>query len=148
MDFSDGGSNLDLFFGHFFSKKNCMKNRKFRPGAWGEGVPSSPKNHHCFPFLDMHFYHPKTKFAKVMFPQASVILSTGGFYIKGVYIQGGLCIQGVSASMGGMHPEGLSASERGWADPSYRILWNMVNERAVRIILECILVFTKILPLS
>ena len=64
-----------------------------------------------------------------------------------VCIQRGLprgdCIQGV----GGLHPEeGLYPGGRGSASggvgrpPPNRIPWDMANERAVRILLECILV--------
>ena len=65
----------------------------------------------------------------------------------------GVCIRGCSASRkGGLHPGRVSASgvvlhpERGSASravcikPPHRILWDTVNERAVRILLECILV--------
>ena len=41
---------------------------------------------------------------------------------------------------GCLHPGGGSASRGGWADPPPRILRDTVNERAVRILLECILV--------
>ena len=63
--------------------------------------------------------------SKVMFSQASVILSTWG----------------ESVSRRGLHPEGRSESwGRAGQTPSPRILQNMVKEQAVRILLECILV--------
>ena len=65
-----------------------------------------------------------------MFSQASVILSTGG-----VYIRAG------SASRGGLHSGGSASRGVGQNTPSpYRILRDTVQERAVRIQLECILV--------
>ena len=64
----------------------------------------------------------------------------------------GLHPGGGSASRGGLTPGGRSASRRvclqgglhlgGWADPPW-ILRDTVNERAVRILLQCILVFNK-----
>ena len=61
-----------------------------------------------------YIYHPQTKFTKVMFSQVFVCPHGGR----------GFCIQG------------------GWADtpPPNRILRDTVNERAVRMLLECILV--------
>ena len=66
-------------------------------------------------------YRSQTKFAKVVFSQASVILSTEG-----------ICIQG-----GGLPPGG-------WADPPHGILRDTVPEWTVHILLECILVFYKV----
>ena len=67
---------------------------------------------------------------KVIFLQTSVILSGGGvLHLKGglhpgrVYIQWGGCL----------HPGG-------WADPPPQALRDTVNKRAVRVLLECILV--------
>ena len=71
-----------------------------------------------------------------------------------VYIQRGFCIQGRgvcihgrgSASMGGgLHPERLVCIQRGSASRGGVCIQgvgqrDMVNERAVRILLECILV--------
>ena len=86
------------------------------------------QNNICTCLYTSHNYRPQTKFAKVMFSQASVILSTG---------VGGL-----------LHREGWCAPPRGvggWADPPIWILRDTVNERAVRIVLECILVLCKFL---
>ena len=59
------------------------------------------------------YYRPQKKFAKVMFLD--------------------LCV-GHSVHRGGLHREG-------WAEPPpHRILRDSVNERAVRILLKCILV--------
>ena len=63
--------------------------------------------------------------AKVMFLHLSVILFTRGR---------GLCIEG-----GGSASKGVGRS------PPHRILRDMVNERAVHILLECILALVKIL---
>ena len=63
-----------------------------------------------------------------MFSQASVILSMGG--------GGGLHPGGGSVSVGG----GVSASGVGVTRPRNQILWDTVNERAICILLECILV--------
>ena len=53
---------------------------------------------------------------------------------------GWVCIQEGGLHPGaGLHP-GRSASRRGWVDPTYLILRDTVNERAVRIVVECILV--------
>ena len=79
---------------------------------------------------------------------------------KGICIQGGLhpgggvgvSIQGVciqeegwgsaskGSASGGLHPGGRGSASEGWADPRPRALRDMVNKRAVRILLECILV--------
>ena len=61
---------------------------------------------------------------RIMFSQVSVILST----------EKGVCIGG------GLPPKGWVCIEWGLGRPPNRILWVTVNERAVRILLECILV--------
>ena len=96
-----------------------------------------------------HFYRPQTKFAKVMFLQVSVCP------------QGGVCMV---APRGGVHgcsrgacmvvPRGrawllqgacmFAPGGHGWDMMRYG---DTINERAVRILLECILV-TLILPLA
>ena len=169
--------------------------------------------------FELLYYRPQTKFAKVMFLQVSVILSTGGgvrgcsgrgvrgcggacvvlfggvwFYSGGVcvvlfggrawFYLGGMCgfiwggmhgfirggvhgfIRGVCMVLfggegacmvlfggrtwfysrgacvvlfkGGMH--GFIWGGRAWFFQFFRIQWDTVNERAVRILLECILV--------
>ena len=97
------------------------------------------------------FYRPQTKFAKVMC-FTGVCLSTGGgicgrgcawqgraCVAGGHAWQGGTCMAGGCAwqgagmhGMGGMHGRGACVPQQ--------ILWDTVNERVVRIILECILV--------
>ena len=76
---------------------------------------------------------------------------------EGVCIQGAVCLQGVCIQGGlptaVLHPGGVCLQEVciqrgvciqvGWADPTphpHQILRDMVNERAVHILLECILV--------
>ena len=52
----------------------------------------------------------------------------------------GVCIQG------GLHPGRLHQTlER--LSPPYQILWDMINEWAVRILLECILVYAHFVSL-
>ena len=89
-----------------------------------------------------------------MFLHLSVILFTeeGGWLLRmhhrshdqGVCIQGGLPPAG-SATVGIDRPPVLAGG--GWADPpeDTEILQDTVNKRVVRILLECILVFTKII---
>ena len=95
------------------------------------------------------FYRPQTKFAKVMFLQVSVCPRVGG----GGAWQGGVC------GGGGMHSRGVCVARGagvagGWwgvcmagGCPPPQILRDTVNERAVRILLECILVVFKFLLL-
>ena len=64
--------------------------------------------------------------------------SGGGLHLGGVCIQGGLYI-GVCIGGGVCIHRGVCI-QGGWADPPIQILWDMVNERAVRTLLECILV--------
>ena len=80
--------------------------------------------------------------------------SGGGLHLGGVCIQGGLhvgvCIWGESASSikGVCIHRGVCICiqgvgvciQGGWADPPIQILWDRVNERAVRTLLECSLV--------
>ena len=75
-------------------------------------------------------YRPQRSWRKVIFSQASVILSTGG---GRAWLGGRHAWLGVRAWLGGMH---------GTHAPPRQILWlrHTVNERAVRILLECILV--------
>ena len=78
-----------------------------------------------------HDYCPQTKFAKVMFLHLCVSHSVH---------RGGICVGW------GLHPEGSASMgvciRRGWADPPHWVLRDTINERAVRILLECILVET------
>ena len=129
-------------------------------------------------------YRPQTKFAKVMFLQVSVILSTGGGHAW--LLEGGMCgcsqggmlgcsrgacmvalggVRGCSggcvvAPRGGMHGHsqggmcGCSGGVHGCSQGGHVWLllgghaWDMmrygdmINEQAVRILLECILVHT------
>ena len=60
-----------------------------------------------------------------------VCLFTGGICIQGVSASGGVCIWGVCI-------QGC------WTDPPFSDTTDIVNERAVRILLECILVSHKL----
>ena len=51
------------------------------------------------------------------------------------FSEGGVCIHW------GLHP-GEGSAKSNWADPPLQILWDMVNKRAVHILLECILVLS------
>ena len=102
----------------------------------------------------MFYYRPQRSWGKVIFWQASVILSTGG----GVSAPGGGCLlpgglvwgqsglggvwsQGVSGWGGGVWSSGGVCSSGGawWRNPPGRLLL-----RAGRILLECILVKEKL----
>ena len=78
-----------------------------------------------------------------MFLHLCVILFTGGRRFtsrrpaSGGLNPGGFCLQGGSAS-GGLDPVGVCIGVVG--QTPHWILWDTVNERAVRILLECILV--------
>ena len=86
----------------------------------------------------MHsFYHPQTKFAKVMFLQVSVHRGdvwhvAGGMHGRGVGVGG---MHGRVVYMGG--GGGMHGREGCMPQQTLR---DTVNERAVRILLECILV--------
>ena len=108
--------SVEIIKNSMFSGRSSIsqtgRGRSGNPGIWGENLLLPPANE---------------VWGKVMFLQASVILSTGRWgkiYIQRgrVCIQEGICIQGV----GGKTPQ--------W------ILRDTVNERTVRILLECILV--------
>ena len=97
----------------------------------------------------MYFYRPQRSWAKVMFLQASVILSTAS---------GGVCLsacwdtppQGAGPLPPGADtpPEQTPPRSRppspGSRHPPRSRLQHTVNERPVRILLECILVFSAI----
>ena len=76
-------------------------------------------------------HRPQTKFSKVMFSQASVIVLGGG----------GGSASGGSASRGVLHPR-VGRPLLHW------ILRDMVNEWAVCILLECILVLDNIISVQ
>ena len=102
----------------------------------------------------MHFCRPQMKFAKIMFLHVSVILSTGGGMHGGGVHGGGMCAWQGACMAGGMHVwqgcawrgnvHGRGHAWRGGCVAGgcvpWQILWDTVNERAVRILLECILV--------
>ena len=94
-----------------------------------------PKDHEICILLwrSFFFYCPLTKFAKAMFLHLSIILFKGG--------GGGYCIQRRGLHPGGQHLRGSAFRGRVGKTPfPHRILQDTVNERAVHILLECILV--------
>ena len=83
-----------------------------------------------------YIYRPQPSWGKVIFSQASVILSTGGG--GGVRGRGGHAWQGghvLGVCMAGVFGRGVCMT----CTPPRQILWlrHTVNERAVRILLEC-----------
>ena len=77
------------------------------------------------------YYRPQRSWGKVIFSQASVILLTGGCFLRGGASSGGGCfLWGVLPPWGGTSSQGGPGG-----DPLGRLLL-----RAVRILLECILV--------
>ena len=81
------------------------------------------------------YYRPQTKFAKVMFSQVSVCP------------QGGVCPVASGQTLPGRHPLGRhppSFPVHAGIHPPHSACWDTVNKRAVRIPLECILVFHEI----
>ena len=84
----------------------------------------------------MHFYYrPQRSWVKVMFLQASVILSTGGVSGRGTPLPW----QGDPPRQGDTPPEQTPLGPD--PPPPGSRLQHTVNERPVRILLECILVF-------
>ena len=108
-------------------------------------------------------YRPQTKFAKVMFLQMSVcpwggnrrggVHGGGACMVGGCAWQGGMCGGGHAwwgaCMAGGMHGRGhawwggMCGGGVGWR--AWQILRDTVNERAVRILLECLLVIFLLL---
>ena len=80
---------------------------------------------------ESNFYRPQTKFAKAMISQVSVC-PKGGVRGRGPCVAGGVC------GRRGMRGRGPCVA--GGACVAGQILREMVNEWAVRILLECILV--------
>ena len=99
-------------------------------------------------------YRPHAKFAKVMFFQVSVcprgdVCGGGGYAWQGVCVARGVCMAGGMCGKGCMHGRGVCAWQGACgghachAHPQ-QILQDMVHERVVRILLECILVYITI----
>ena len=84
--------------------------------------------------FNVHCYRSQTKFAKVMFLQVSVCPQGGGEWA--CVVAGGVCMVagGACVVAGG---EGVR-----------RIRRDTVNERAVRILLECILVINFVVGID
>ena len=92
------------------------------------------------------FYRSQTKFAKVMFLHVSIIMSTGRACVGGVCMAGG--VRGRGHAWQGVRGRGACVAGGGHV---CQILRDTVNEWAVRILLECILVvltFSRICPIS
>ena len=83
--------------------------------------------------------HAKEVWGKVAFSHPCVILFTGGGLHPGGLLPRGPCI-----------PRGGDSASRGvcirghWADPHFGILRHTVKERAVPVLLKCILVFVYV----
>ena len=96
-----------------------------------------------------HYYHPQTKFAKVMFSQVSVCMcgkggmhGWGGMAGGGMCGRGGMCGKGACVARGcvagGMHGRGCAWQEgHAWQE-------GQPLQQAVRILLECIPVYQSI----
>ena len=95
-----------------------------------------------------NYYHPQTKFAKVMFSQVSVCPQGGGGFCP-------IACWDIPPGTRGRHPPGRHPPEQTppWETPPgpeadtlpgrhplCSACWDMVNKRAVHIPLECILV--------
>ena len=116
---------------------------------------SEHESHVCNRLSSSYNYRPQTKFAKVMFLQVCVC-PQGGMRGRGACmagwgcVVGGPCVAGEHVWQGGghawqgghvwqgdMHGRGHAWHARPW---QILRLWHTVNERAVSILLECILV--------
>ena len=67
----------------------------------------------------------------------------GGLHDRGACVAGGMC-----GRRGGMHGRGACMAGGKAHMPPRQILRDTVNERAVRILLECILVYIHVLKFS
>ena len=86
----------------------------------------------------VNFYRPQTKFAKVIFLHLFVSHSVHrGACVAGVCAWWGACMVGACVVEGACMAEGACVV--------WQILRDMVNERVVRILLECILVYDSLL---
>ena len=113
----------------------------------------------CHIALRTSFYHPQRSWGKLIFSEACVKNSVhgggghawqGGLHGRGGIHGSGAYMEGEGACMvGGMHGKGGHAWQGGacvagggvcGGGRAWQILWDTVNERAVRILLECILV--------
>ena len=104
-------------------------------------------------------YRPQRSWGKVVFSQASVILLTGGACVvapgggmHGFFRGGTVCVVFTGGGsvhgfcQGGVHGFFLGGHAWFFWGGVRRIRRDMVNERAVRILLECILVTVVNLP--
>ena len=106
-------------------------------------------------FVLSNYYRSQTKFVKVMFLHVSVILSTGGTCMVGGHVWQGACMAGgvrggghawQGACMAGGHvwQEGCVCHAQCPLPQQILRLRHTVNERTVRILLECIFVLQLI----
>ena len=113
--------------------------------------------------MNLHLYRPQRSWGKVMFLQASVILLTGGrvWLAGGAWLWGGMhgFFEGCMVFLGGHVWFFLGACVVFWWGVHgffegaciffwwgvHRIRRDTVNEQAVRILLECILVKSNVL---
>ena len=103
-----------------------------------------------FPCNSNLFLPPKFGKRLCFYTCLSVILFTGGVCIWGVCIQRGLHGGRGVLHLGDIHPGGSASREVciqgvGQTPPPHFVLWETVNEWAVRILLECILVCIRFL---
>ena len=131
------GNILSLDFFYFYTVKPLMPILEFSYSLWKTRLI----NHGCF-----LYYRSQRSWAKVMFLQASVILSTGGCLPQ--------CMLGCQPPRPGRHPPDQADTPPDQADtPQTRQTpspgsrrQHTVNERPVRILLECILVLRYFKP--
>ena len=67
----------------------------------------------------------------------------GGMHGRGCVWRGGPCVAGGACVAGGVHGRGACMAHTPTHPPHWQILRDTVNERAVGILLECILVHVK-----
>ena len=95
--------------------------------------------------LKCHFYRPQTKFVKVMFLHLSVSHSVHRGEYLGRYTPPGRYTPRQVHTLAGTSPSRYTPwqvqSPLGRYTPPGNACWDTVNKRAVRILLECILVF-------
>ena len=87
-----------------------------------------------------HYYRPQTKFAKVMFLQVSVCPRGGMHGCRGACMVKGACVakEGAYVAKGACMVKGACVVKGGGGMRG--IQQDKINERAGRILLECILV--------
>ena len=108
-------------------------------------------NNHKKKWRILFYYRPQTKFVKVMFSQVSLYPQGGSLCPAVAHYPGGLCPEGVTVRAGSLSSEGLCPARvfvQGVSVQSVSVQQGVSitktprygNVRAVRILLECILV--------